>query len=247
MIYNNNMIKGLIKRVKKQFKVKKDLVLLQSKEIEWAHNYHDSIRGIEFIENLNLNIGRWSGNYAFFYVLNRILKDYEPNKIIEFGLGESSKFISKYIENLLINSQHTIIEQSTEWKYFFTERFNLSQNSNIIICNLRQIDIKGFKVNSYENIENIVNQKYDLYIVDGPFGSFNYSRYDIVNVAKGLESNDEFMILIDDYDRDGEKQTTEELMILFKEKNIEIFKSVYEGNKSVVVLATKKYRYAASF
>ena len=45
---------------------------LHTKEIEWAHIYHDSIRGKKPIEELGLNIGRWAGNYSFFYVLNRI-------------------------------------------------------------------------------------------------------------------------------------------------------------------------------
>jgi hypothetical protein len=57
-------------------------------ELYWANVYHDSIRGKKELENLGLNIGRWAGNYTFFYVLNRILNDYQPKKIIEFGLGK---------------------------------------------------------------------------------------------------------------------------------------------------------------
>ena len=118
------MLRKVFKKIKKQFQKKEDVLFLQTKEIEWAHNYHDSIRGISFIETLNLNIGRWAGNYAFFYVLNRILNDYKPKKIIEFGLGESSKFISKYIEFSLKDTKHTIIEQSEEWKDAFVTGFN---------------------------------------------------------------------------------------------------------------------------
>ena len=83
---------------------------IQSKELEWAHIYHDSIRGKKHIENLSLNIGRWAGNYSFFYVLNRILNDYKPEKILDLGLGESSKLISTYLEHYLPNSTHTIVE-----------------------------------------------------------------------------------------------------------------------------------------
>ena len=62
-------IKKFIKKIKKLF-VKNEEVLLLAREMEWANYYHDSIRGIDFIEKLNLNIGRWAGNYTFFYLLN---------------------------------------------------------------------------------------------------------------------------------------------------------------------------------
>lgn len=239
------MMRKFIKKIKKTFQ-KKNEVLLSNREIEWAHYYHDSIRGIEFVEKLNLNIGRWAGNYTFFYLLNRILNDYQPKSIIEFGLGESSKFISKYIENRLYDTQHTIVEQSIEWKESFLKRFNLSNNTSIDICELKQIEVKGFKVNSYSAIEKYSNQKFDLYIVDGPFGSIRYSRYDIVNIVKNLQVGDEFIIIIDDYDRIGEKETTKDLVSMFNEKKIPTYFSVYEGKKSVAILATEKYRYTNS-
>ncbi len=238
-------MRKIIKKIKKLFQKKNEL-LLSSKEVEWAHYYHDSIRGIDFIEKLNLNIGRWAGNYTFFYLLNRILNDYQPKSVIEFGLGESSKFISKYVENKLYDTKHIIVEQSIEWKESFLTRFNLSKNTLIDICELRQIEVKGFKVNSYSDIEKYTNQKFDLYIVDGPFGSIRYSRYDIVNIVKNLQLGDEFIIIIDDYDRIGEKETTNDLVSLFDEKKIPIYFSVYEGKKSVAILATGKYRYTNS-
>lgn len=240
------MIKKIIRKIKKYFQMQED-ILSQGKEIEWAHNFHDSIRGIAFIEQLNLNIGRWAGNYAFFYILNRILNEYQPKNILEFGLGESSKFVSTYLDYMLKDSTHTIIEQNTAWQDYFCSRFKLSNNSQILICELVQKDVKGFEVNSYANLDSIRDIKYDLYIVDGPFGSPNYSRYDIVTLVQNLNQDDEFIIVMDDYHRKGEMETTNDLLTLFKDKNIPIFHKIYVGKKSIAVLTTKKYRYATSF
>lgn len=220
--------------------------LLQLKELEWAHIYHDSIRGNDWLENLPLNIGRWAGNYSFFYVLNRILSDFKPNYILEFGLGESSKFVSVFLENVLINSNHLIIEQNLDWHLSFKEKFQLSPRSKVTICPLYQRNVKNQQVNSYAGLKEIINQKFDLYIVDGPFGSSNFSRYDIVELANDFNKNDEFIIVIDDYQRRGEQETVEDLLVLFQEKEIEIHKGVFEGNKSVCVLATKRYKYLKS-
>jgi len=88
----NKMIKK-IKELIKENRANNNKIYLQTKELEWANIFHDSIRGKKHIDDLGLNIGRWAGSYPFFYVLNRILSDYCPSSILEFGLAESSKGI----------------------------------------------------------------------------------------------------------------------------------------------------------
>ena len=216
------------------------------KELEWANVYHDSIRGKVAIETLSLNIGRWAGNYTFFYILNRILSDYKPKNIIEFGLGESSKFISTFIENYSEKSRHLIIEQSQEWKDGFLKKFHLSKTSEIKVLEMIDKEVNSFNTNGYEGIESISQEKFDLYIVDGPFGSPNYSRYDIVTLAKSFSQEDEFIIVIDDYQRRGEQETAAALIKVLEKKHIKNYKYVYSGGKSLMVIATEKYKYITS-
>ncbi len=120
------------------------------KELEWANIYHDSIRGKVAIEALSLNIGRWAGNYTFFYILNRILLDYKPKNIIEFGLGESSKFISTFIENYNNDSKHLIIEHNQEWKKIFLTKFNLTKTSEIKVLGMIDKEVKSLSTKGYE-------------------------------------------------------------------------------------------------
>ena len=222
-------------------------IIKQNQELEWAHVYHDSIRDKEWLNQLSLNIGRWAGNYAFFYLLNRTLNDYKPKRIIEFGLGESSKMISAYLENSLPDSTHTIIEHDNDWKNSFEERFTLSNRSSINILPLQEKDVNGFKTNGYQGIEDFITNKHDLYIIDGPWGSPQYSRYDIVNIVKDFTSQDEFIIILDDCNRPGEKQTFDILIENFAQKGIEIAFAYYEGVKSVAVLGSKKYKFIKGF
>lgn len=222
-------------------------ILQHLQELDWAHVYHDSIRGKKWLEELPLNIGRWAGNYSFFYVLNRILSDIKPNSILELGLGESTKFVSVYLDNYLTDTKHTVIEQDENWKHLFVERFKPSQQTQIVICPLEKMSVKGFETNSYSGFNETVTEKFDLYIIDGPFGSPHYSRYEIVNMAKNFDSLDEFIILMDDYNRNGEKETVVDLLQVLKEKNIKIHQQCYSGNKDLLVIATEKYKYTTSF
>jgi len=229
--------------IQKQILNKQKQILDRQKELEWAHIFHDSIKDKAWVSNLSLNIGRWAGNYSFFYVLNRILTDFKPQSIVEFGLGESSKFVSTFLDNYLTESTHTIIEQDESWATHFKDNFELAEQSTINILPLKKKIIKGFEVNSYDKIEEFVTNKYDLYLVDGPFGSNNYSRYDIVNVIKKVSAADEFIIMLDDYEREGEQQTFEELKAVLDKKRVEYVTRVYAGTKAVAVLGTPKYQH----
>lgn len=235
-----------IKRVVQENKERQNKLIAQNDEILWASIFHDSIRGKQWLENLPLNIGRWAGNYSFFYVLNRILNDYKPQSILEFGLGESSKFVSAYLDNYLLNTEHLILEQDEQWKTIFKNNFQLSARSSIEVMPLIKKSHKGFEYNGYEHIDDKITYKFDLYIIDGPFGSDNFSRFDIYTLIERLNDNDEFIIIIDDYNRQGERQTTEELFQLFKQRNIQIHTAVYNGIKNVRIIGTKKYKYIDS-
>jgi hypothetical protein len=85
-----------------------------------------------------------------------------------------------------------------------------------------------------------------LYIIDGPIGTSNYSRFDIVNLAAKFSKDSEFIILLDDYERNGEKETGEELLHTLNRLGINFTFKEFQGNKSVLVIATEKYKYITS-
>lgn len=239
----------MIKKIKsliEEFRQREKRILEATEEVIWANVYHDSIRGKEWLEKLSLNIGRWAGNYTFFYVLNRILNDCKPNSILEFGLGESSKFIATYIKNELKDTHHDIIEQDESWAENFKNNFQLPNNSTIHICPLVEKKVNGFAVNSYQNLEGKTTKSYDFYLIDGPFGSENYSRYDIVSLVEKFPVEHEFILLLDDYNRKGEWQTGHEIRKMLDKKDIKYTATVYKGNKSLLLIATAKYKHLSS-
>jgi hypothetical protein len=214
------------------------------KEVEWANIYHDSIRDNDDLQKLSLKIGRWAGNYSFFFLLHRILKDFQPPKIVEFGLGESSKFISTYNRSIGNKHEHTVIEQDNNWTNIFNDSF---PNDNVTIQHhpLQKKTVKGHEYNGYKNIEEIPNDA-DFYLIDGPFGSPHFSRYDILYVLEKISLEKEFILILDDYCREGEQETAAEILLMFKEKGKKIYSTKIEGSKSQFILVTEKYKYALS-
>ena len=85
-------------------------------------------------------------------------------------------------------------------------------------------------------------------IVDGPFGyapDTVYSRPQIIEIAKNnLEEN--FVIIIDDYDRTGEKNTTKELFVFFDQENIKYVYQEYGSLKKHLLITTPKQKFLTS-
>lgn len=221
-------------------------ILVQTLEIGWAHVFHDSIRGSDFLQELPLNVGRWAGNYSFFYLLHRLLRDFKPKSILELGLGESSKLISAYLDSELLESTHDIIEHDKEWIEAFHERFVLSTRSEILHLPLSKCAIKDFESTVYQGLTQSIKANYDLYVIDGPFGTKRYSRYDLVHLVERLTVSDDFIIIFDDYNRRGEQDTVEEVFKELKRNGIAYYHAQYEGSKAQMLIASEKYRLAAS-
>lgn len=244
------LFKSFILRKKhRNQKLLNKIQLLDAKtnELEWAHIYHDSIRGKEPIEKLALNIGRWAGNYSFFYILNRILNDFRPDSILELGLGESSKFISTFINFYIPNCNHVIIEHDLDWIDDFKNKFELYPSSKIIHCPLVTYKVNDFDVMGYSDFKSISDKKFKFYLIDGPYGSERFSRFDIVSVAENIDTNDDFIILLDDVNRLGEQDTLNQIVDIFNKKNIKFYLSTYGGVKSSSILASKKFSLSKTF
>lgn len=217
-----------------------------NEELLWANVFHDSIKNT-WADKQSFNIGRWAGNYSFFYVLFRILNDYRPKNILEFGLGESTKMITSYIVSNNEYEKHIVIEQDENWKDVYLDNNILLNHSTIKVMPLIQKVHKGIAYDSYENIEALKVPNFDFYLIDGPFGSKSFSRFDIYTVLKENTLLNDFIILFDDYQRAGERQTVDEVLDLLENKNIKVYTKSYTGIKSVFVIATQKYKYATSF
>lgn len=233
-------LKNLASRQKLIIEKQKELQAITQENV-WANIYHDSIRGYEHLQSLPLNIGRWAGNYSFFYLLHRVLKDFKPNNVLDLGLGESSKFISTYIENYLPETNHTIGEHNDDWIAFVQKNFNLSPNSKIEKLELEKKTINNFEVNAFKNFTNKFNHFYDLIVIDAPFGSPRFSRYDIISYIEKTKFDKDFVIILDDTNRKGEQDTLEIIIEKLKQQRPDVFFSNYVGAKTCTIITNVKF------
>ena len=214
----------------------------------WHHIFRESFRTGGWKSELRLNMGRWAAGPAFFYVLHRILEEVQPQHVVELGLGESSKLISKFAEHDSFPTSHVIVEHSQEWIDAFQSRFKLSRATSLL-----RLPLKGKVKNktpqqavAYDRIPKDVWAEADLVLVDGPFGSRRYSRNDVMDYVQLQDPSTSFIILLDDTHRTGEIDTLDLIQDDLSRRDIPYAKGHYGGLKRCTVIASANFPWLAS-
>lgn len=219
--------------------------LLQAQESVWAHVWSDATKNVAWLNDITFSPGRWAVGYQYLYVLYRILNDVSPESILELGLGQSTRLISAYAgENK--NVEHIVIEHDIEWIKFFSAKNILSSNTYIKKLELETgTFLDDDQVIMYNGFESFLKgRKFNLISIDAPFGgnAKKYARVDVVKILPFCLA-DSFVIMIDDYNRTGEKETEKIIEEKLQKADISYCKGIYSGVKQTVVITSEDWKF----
>ena len=222
-------------------------IVRQNNELLWAKIWDDTKVGIEWTKNLpSLSPGRWAVGYPYLYIMTRILNELEPHSVLDLGLGISSTLVSAYFNyKKYPDSVHTIVEHDKNWIDFYKKKNYLSDFSNIVLQKCVEKTIFNTKYNAYEDLKSVIKNKYSVISIDAPIGCPHHSRRDIIDLLPDILEQS-FVIIMDDYDRTGEKETIEEIGNTLNKYNIEFVQSTYSGLKDVCIITSKNYKFLSS-
>jgi predicted O-methyltransferase YrrM len=230
---------GISTVIQNQERILSELSQLNRKEDELLKGmvFNNSIIGSDWLKKPNFSPGGWAVDYAFLYTLYRVLNDVRPKNILEFGLGQSSKMIYQYQESSS-DIFALSIEHDPHWIAFFRKHAGMNQNTNIQLVALEEKTRNHSTTLAYKDLVNKLPEgKFDLILLDAPFGSGRYSRSQILDLVPDFLDKS-FVILLDDYNRTGEQETAEELKNLLAKNNIEFVSAVYGGQKQHLIIAS---------
>lgn len=201
----------------------------------WANVYHDTIMNSNWLANKSVSPGRWAVSYIVLYVLYRILDEVHPKSILECGLGQSSKLTIQYADNHDANLM--ICENNPEWAKFFARQFPTAQKYTKFLDLEMVTIVPPHESRTYAGFNQAVSgKKFDLVLVDGPWGCQHYSRPEILEIADCLA--DSFVIMLDDMNRTGEQETWDLLKEKLTERGIKFCEKIYASDKSVGLLCS---------
>lgn len=214
-------------------------------EVVWASVFNSAITGSKWLRDQSFNPGRWAAGYPMLYILYRIYNDIKPESILEFGLGESTKLAYQY-QVSQPGVKLDIVEQDENWLNFFSNS-TYDVRPNTVLLPLTRRMVNGFEVKVYNNLlDSLPTPSYNLVVVDGPWGSERFSRYQLVELVEQNRLASNFVILLDDYNRLGEQDTAQELRKLLRKKGIEFEEGIYSGAKQTLILCSPNYSFLIS-
>ena len=219
-----------------------------SMENVWANVYHDTIRHSSWLKDCTFSPGRWAIGYPAMYAIYRVLDEFKPQSILELGLGQSTKMIAQYVD---ANKEvrHKVVEHDKEWIKFFENGNKISAKTEIIQKELSEATLNGKEhIRCYKDFKDqIYPEKYDFIFVDAPIGwdMKEYSRIDVLSILPECLS-ESFVILIDDSQRQGERNTIAEIEKKLNENNILFSEGKYAGEKETSLITSKDWSFLSS-
>lgn len=219
-----------------------------SSEIIWAEVFNNTIADSDWLKNTSFSPGRWAVGYQYLYVMYRVLNETHPLKILELGLGQSTRMIAQYAA-INDNVKHYVVEQDYSWIEFFKNNFPLSSKTKLMLLDYEMSSYKEAKsVRVYKGFkECFEKQKFDFISIDAPLGGDmkQYSRIDILQLLPGCLS-DNFVIMLDDCERSGEHCTLAEIEKILTKNSISYKRGNYMGKKDCVLLCAEHLGFLTS-
>lgn len=220
-------------------------------EVKYGLIYKDTIINSKWFKDTNLSLNNSAANYSFIYLLYRVLNEIKPKNILEFGLGQTTRLTIQYA-NYFKDTTLQVIEDNQNWIDTFLENYNVNNNVSIAQCDLEEFEYNNSKNLRYKNLDNIIkNKKFDLIIIDGPRGwlqmsPLTFQEYPRSNIWDLISKNlkEDFVIILDDYDRIGEQNTSKITLDLLSDHNKQVYSQEFNGLKNQLLLCSEKNRFS---
>ena len=217
-------------------------------EILFAEVYSTTTIENCWLENRTFSPGRMAIGYNCLYPLYRILDEMKPKSILEIGLGQSTRMTSQYVISNE-ETRHIVIENDKSWVEFFKSNVDVSTRTDMIVLDVEMIPYKEVEeVRVYKDFsKTLMGKKFDLIFVDAPVGGDmkRYSRIDILGILPDCLEKD-FVILVDDCHRAGERRTVTEIEKCLQAHNISYKRGCYKGVKDTYIICSESCKFFAT-
>ena len=224
-----------------------DLCYNELKELNYAHLLHDGMRESSWVKNQTFDLHNWAANYSFIYLLFRILDKVEPRNILEFGLGQTTKLTTQYIAHKNPEAYLNVCEHNLDWIQIYQPQLLELEHICINHLDLEYFEYRRKKNDKYaELLELVGDQRFDLIIVDGPVGGGkNLPRSNVVDLIGHGNLAEDFVIIFDDAERAGEKNTIKKAQAALRKKAITFQTFERFGIKRQAYIVSKSRSFAA--
>lgn len=175
-----------------------------------------------------------AANASLLYVLFRLAWEFSGLSVLEFGAGQSSLLLDALRRAGRLSAVLTL-EHDAAW----AARIGGQVGHEVRRAPLKSLSVGGIAAEVYGTT---LAGKFDCVLVDGPVGAPTHSRLGALTLIEDHLA-DEFVIVFDDAERPGERQTIEHCLALYPQAN----HVCVHAMKSQCLVFTEKYAGLASY
>lgn len=178
-----------------------------------------------------------AASYSLMYLLTRVMTELPVQRVIELGSGQSTILIDRLRPTA---GMHVAYEQSEIWARTVAAR---APRCELRCSPLADTVFEGVR---YAGFGALQKADFELLLVDGPNGTDHASRYDCVPLVEANQAR-EFVVIVDDADRPGERETVAALTAVLTRRGIEHKLNHLHGRNTQAVITTAGMRAASYF
>lgn len=182
-----------------------------------------------------------AANYSLLYLVLRIFRELEPKAVLDIGAGQTSILWSRLFGAEAADRMLTV-EHDQEWADHVGARIG----HEILVSPLEMRREGERIVQTYDWAAIRARGPFDVILCDGPPGATEWSRYGVMSLVDETLPSD-FLIVMDDAERNGETQTVEAILSRLESMGRPAHLGKVRGQKAQAVIAGGAYRRAAFF
>jgi predicted O-methyltransferase YrrM len=188
-----------------------------------------------------------AANHSFLYLIARSLRELPFSNVLEFGAGQTTLLLNEFRKKTSRQITVTTIESAASW----AENIKALVDHAVVLSPLAKIKTsEGKSVQWYSDLSSIrSDQRFDFILIDGPYAASFKNRWNRLGAETIIPHilSDNFVLIIDDSDRPGERLLAKAIELRLRNAGIEYFSSVTKSGKWQTVIASKRYMQACYF
>lgn len=173
-----------------------------------------------------------SANSSLLYLIARCFREFNIKSVLEMGVGQTTFLLDELRKNM--EFEIVSLEHDPSWRTDIQQRVQ----HPIALAPLVSDQFDNIEFSFYDCKDELKSKKFDLIIVDGPPGiGQRWPRFGIVPIVRQNLASD-FVIIVDDAERRGERRTCSRLKKELKAQSILHHTNLVRAAKTQFVVAS---------
>lgn len=177
-----------------------------------------------------------TASFSQLYLLLSILNRAQPRRLLELGVGQSSKLLDQYAREHAASVVH--IDEDAAWL-----RDSIVEDASVsgVLAPLVPTQVESRHIEWYGCPRP--HERFDLLLVDGPVAFSRAHRFNRLGVLAWVPEvlQDEFAIIVDDSTRKGERALIASILQTLHAAGIAVVVGEIVGATSQVIIASASY------